>query len=303
MLTKINRSFFIITIMVLPLLNLAQSNTREQLTVTLSKPGKSFKLSVKLDKGNIKVVAYDGNNIEIEAEPLVSKAEKTAPKQNQNSNINTNTNTNINVNEKPAIAQSKSRGGKYITVAETNNSVSITPVTTSKNLTVVVKVPKTDGRFKLDIVYQGDIAVLDVVGEVEANSINGTILLSNISGSAITNLVTGDITATFKTINEKSPMAFSTFAGKLDITFPAGIKTNLKLKTDSGGLFTDFDIAEDNSKAGGKPKPGPNANANANKQPKFKLNNSGWVYGKINRGGPEIMIKNSYGNIYLRKGL
>ena len=33
----------------------------------------------------------------------------------------------------------------------------------------------------------------------------------------------------------------------------------------------------------------------------FQLKKDDWVLGKINSGGPEVMMKNMQGNIYLRK--
>jgi len=300
MIPKMYKAAFVIAILVLPLLSLAQTNSKESVTVTLSKPGKAFKLNLSLDKGNIKVLAYDGSGIEIVAEPEINKVKKAEPNQNQNNNTNTNTNTNINVHEKVTKSETKNTDGKYIIATETNNSVSIKPVSPSEVLNIVIKVPKTNGSFNFIVVYKGDVSVTDVTGEVEANTNNGSILLSNISGSAVAASLTGNIIATFKSVNEKSPMAFSSLVGKIDISFPASSKANLKLKTDNGQLLTDFDISDDNSKPDGKPEPKPNPNTI--NQPKFKLNNSGWVYGKINQGGPEIMMKNMQGNIYIRKG-
>lgn len=300
MIPKIYKAAFVIAISVLPLLSLAQAKSKESVTVTLSKPGKAFKLNLSLDKGNIKVLAYDGSGIEIVAEPEINKVKKAEPNQNQNNN--TNTNTNINVHEKVTKSETKNTDGRYIIATETNNSVSIKPVTPSKALDIVIKVPKTTGSFNLVIVYLGDIVVTDVAGEVEANSNNGSIVLSNIAGSAIAASLTGNIIATFTSVNEKSPMVFSSLVGKIDITFPASIKANLKLKTDYGQLFTDFDVLADNSKPNEKPVLKPNPHIGDPKQTKFIINNTGWIYGKINVGGPEIMMKNMQGTIYIRKG-
>ena len=166
----------------------------------------------------------------------------------------------------------------------------------------MIKVPKSGGSFNIATLSQGDISFFNVAGDVEVNTNNGSIMLINISGSAVANAVSGNISGTFSSVNIASPMAFSTLVGKIDISFPTNIKTYLKVKTDSGELFTDFDIAADKTRPDATPQPKPNPNATASGQPKFKLYNSGWVYGKINQGGPEIMMKNMQGNIYIRKG-
>lgn len=300
MITKKYIAGFVIAVLLLPLLSFAQTSSKEQLMVVLSKPGKAFNLNLSLDKGSIKVIAYEGSSIEIEAEPAINKTEKAET--NQNRNNNTNVNRNINISENAASQVNETTDGKYITAAETNNSVSIKPVTPTRALNIVIKVPKTNGSFNLVIVYSGDISVTDVAGEVEANSNNGSIVLNNIAGAAVAASLTGNIIATFRSVNEKSPMAFSSLVGKIDITFPASIKANLKLKTDNGQLFTDFDMVADNSKPDEKPELKSNPQASGPKQTKFTLSNTGWIYGKINLGGPEIMIKNMQGNIYIRKG-
>lgn len=73
----------------------AQTKTKEQLMIPLSKPDKPFKLSLDLQNGTIKVIAYDGKSISIDVEPVAEKVEKGKP--NPNQNINNNSNTNINI--------------------------------------------------------------------------------------------------------------------------------------------------------------------------------------------------------------
>ena len=37
-------------------------------------------------------------------------------------------------------------------------------------------------------------------------------------------------------------MAFTSFNGPVDVTLPATIKANLKMRSDQGEIFTDFDV-------------------------------------------------------------
>ena len=78
----------------------------------------------------------------------------------------------------------------------------------------------------------------------------------------------------------------------VDVTFPATLKANLKLKSDMGEMFTDFDMEADKS----QPKV-----SKTNQSGMYRLNMENWVYGKIGGGGPEMMMKNMHGNIYIRK--
>jgi DUF4097 and DUF4098 domain-containing protein YvlB len=87
-------------------------------------------------------------------------------------------------------------------------------------------------------------------------------------------------------------MAFSTLNGNVDITFPASLKANVKLKSDRGEIYSDFDVITE--------KHGPNVSHN-NKSGMYNLKVEDWVYGKIDGCGPEMMMKNMNGNIYIRK--
>ena len=64
------------------------------------------------------------------------------------------------------------------------------------------------------------------------------------------------------------------------------------MKSDRGDLFTDFDIDVD------KNQPKTNRTAQSGM---YRVTVEDWVSGKINGGGPEMLMKNMNGNIYVRK--
>ena len=89
-------------------------------------------------------------------------------------------------------------------------------------------------------------------------------------------------------------MSFTSLSGSIDVTLPAGAKARLKMKTNSGDIYSDFDITmepgakpvtTDDRKAGGK----------------YRVHTESTMYGAINGGGPEITLTTFSGNIYLRK--
>jgi DUF4097 and DUF4098 domain-containing protein YvlB len=108
----------------------------------------------------------------------------------------------------------------------------------------------------------------------------------------VANTVNGKVEVTFKTIDPKAPMAFSTLNGNVDVTFPASLKANVKLKSDRGDIYTDFDVVTEQHK--------PNVSRSGGSG-MISLKIEDWVYGKIDGGGPEIMMKNMNGNIYIQK--
>ena len=117
--------------------------------------------------------------------------------------------------------------------------------------------------------------------------------LENISGSAVVNTIDGHILANFNKVTPELPMAFSSIEGKIDVTFPANVKADVKMKSDNGNIFSDFDIEIDKRKT------------QVNKSDKsgaYKISLENWSNGKINGGGPEILFKTLEGNIYIRTG-
>jgi DUF4097 and DUF4098 domain-containing protein YvlB len=158
---------------------------------------------------------------------------------------------------------------------------------------IAIKVPSNLTALKLNAVNDGGITVTNVSGELEINNVNGPITVKDVSGSVVANTVNGPVVVTFKSVDGKAPMAFSTLNGDVDVTFPADLKSNLKLKTDRGGVFTDYEIAVDKSQPQVK---------KTEENHMYRLNVDSWIYGKINGGGPEMMMKTMTGSIYIRKG-
>jgi len=251
----------------------AQSDVKEQLVVPLTDPGKPGSMEVTLINGSIHVVGYSGKDIVIDA--ASSGRQRT-----QN-------------NDQPAggMRRIASNNAFDITAEEKNNAVKVHSGSLQKAVNLTIKVPQ---RFslKLHTINNGDITVENVTGELEISNINGAIELTNISGSAVAQTVNGDLKATFRDVDNKTPMAFSTLNGKVDVTFPASVKANVKLKSDMGDVYSDFDIDVDKSQ--------PKA-TRSNQSGMYRVTVDDWVYGKINSGGPEVMMKTMQGSIYVRK--
>ncbi|WP_375446563.1 DUF4097 domain-containing protein [uncultured Fibrella sp.] len=251
----------------------AQNDVKEQLVVPLTDPGKAGSLEVDLINGFIHVVGYSGKDIVIDA---------TSSARNRNQN-----------NDQTTGGMRRISGGNSfdITAEEKNNTVKVHSGSHQKAVNLTIKVPQ---RFslKLHTINNGDITVENVTGELEISNINGAIELTNISGSAVAQTVNGNLVATFRDVDNKTPMAFSTLNGKVDVTFPASVKANVKLKSDMGDLFSDFDIDVDKSQ--------PKA-TRSSQSGMYRVTIDDWVYGKINSGGPEVMMKTMQGSIYVRK--
>ena len=253
--------------------SLAQSGSTETLTVPLSSPGKPYSLKVHLVSGSIKVASYDGKDIIINVVPRNGEDEEDS-KAVEN-----------------GMKRISTHGSYEVTAKEADNNVTVNTGNPNKAIDLDLKIPQ-DVKLQIGTVNDGEVVVENVRGELEVNNVNDKITLTNISGSVVCNTVNGDVNVTFKTIDPKAPMAFSTLNGDVNVTLPADTKANLKLKSDNGDVFSDFDIELDKTPAKIDKVTEPGL---------YKIKKDDWVFGKINGGGPEMMMRNMQGNIYVKK--
>lgn len=243
----------------------------EKIVVELSQPGKPYTVELNLVHGSIHVVKSSGKELIVEAGS--GKAQTAAAVQ------------------KDGMRKISSGSSFNISVKEASNKVQINTGIPVHTLNITLHVPD-NGSFKLRTVNNGDIKVDHVGGEFELSNVNGGVILNKISGSAVVNTTNGGITATFTQITPDTPMAFSTLNGRIDLSFPATFKGNIKAKTDQGDVFSDFEIGflKDEPKV-----------VRTNEKGYSKIEASHWVTGTLNGGGPEVMMKTVNGSIFIRK--
>lgn len=264
-------AFTAFTVISAPLL--AQGDLKEQLSIPLSDPGKPGTLKVHLIRGSIRVTGYNGNQVVIDATTKhPDKPEK--PRENVE-----------------GMKRISKNGAMDISATEENNVVNVSSKLFNSHMELNIKVPM---KFSLNVgtINEGDVLVENVDGVLEITNVNGDIRLTNVSGSAVANTVNGLLKVNFKTVDTKSPMAFSTLNGNVDVTLPPTAKFDVKLKSDQGEIYSDFDVDVDKGL--------PQATKTA-KDGMYKVSIEDWVKGKVNGGGSEIMMKNMNGNIFLRK--
>ena len=141
----------------------------------------------------------------------------------------------------------------------------------------------------------GGIKVDRVEGEIDVNNINGSVTLTGVSGAVLAHALNGKVTATFAKVDAQKSMSFSSMNGAIDVTFPPDVKANVRMKTEHGEIYTDFDLTitpEANK---------PAVEDNRDKKGKYKVRIDRSIVGTINGGGPEIQFKNFNGPIYIRK--
>ena len=238
-------------------------------TIPLSDPGRAGELSVELVRGSITVQGYQGREVIIQTDGPDRK------------------------NKEPETRDGMRRitsQGFDLEATEDNNRVRVKVRTPNKQVNLMIQVP-TNFSVSARTVNNGHLRVENVAGEVEANNVNGSIYLENLSGSAVANTVNGRLEASFDKVTPDTPMAFTSLNGDVDVTFPAGTKMTVKMKTLNGEIYTDFDLTI--SRSGNVDK------SDRNGIYRVKINNE--ITGDINGGGPTVQLKNHNGNIYVRK--
>lgn len=169
-----------------------------------------------------------------------------------------------------------------VTVEESGNTISIRGSNGGVNLTVPVEC-----SLKLATVNSGGITVEGVAGDIDANSLNGSIDLRDVSGAVVAHSLNGKVVVSLSKVPEGKPMSFSTLNGAVDVTLPADVKADVKMKSDNGEIWTDFDIQLSATRA---------ADGRRGRMRFDKL-----MTGKINGGGAELQFTTLNGSIHIRK--
>lgn len=250
----------------------------EHLVVPLSDAAKPAVLEVSLVMGSIKVTGGATREVVIEA---TSRAEdedarrKDKDLPGDRSGMRRIPNTAIGLEAE-----------------EQGNKVSISAESWARAVDLEIQVP-AGSSVSLSTVNDGDIEVRNIDGEVEVNNTNGEIRVTNVRGPVSANTVNGDVTVVFSSAMASAPMAFSTLNGDVDVTFPAGLKATVRLQSDNGEIYSDFDVAVTTESLKGP--------ESKKEKGRYHIVVSREMIGEINGGGPEILFKTFNGDVLLRR--
>lgn len=241
-----------------------------ELTVPFSNPNAKGKVKIDLRKGSIDVVGTDRKDVLV-------KYSSRAKEQN---------------NEKTSDGLKRISGAAMdLEISEKNNFIDIESDSWSNGVDLKIEVPR-NVDLHVETYNDGYIFISNIEGEIVADNYNGKITADKISGSLVADTYNGEIKVTFEKITPDTPMAFTTYNGDVDLTLPSGFKASMKMKSNRGEIFSGFDF---NVK---KTEP---VTKSEKKSGTYKVYLDDWVRADINGGGPEFMIKNYNGDIYLRK--
>jgi hypothetical protein len=134
----------------------------------------------------------------------------------------------------------------------------------------------------------GRVSVRGVSGQLEIVNSNAGIVLDRVGGTVLASTSNGPIEATLQSIDSALPMSFLTSNGRIDLTFPASVKANLRMESDTGPITADLPLA----RIGGEPI-------------ERKIMRGGRLrtimHGAVNGGGPDIDVRTENAPIVIRQ--
>lgn len=253
----------------------AQDGPVDRLSVSFSDPSRRANLRASLINGSITVKGYDGDKVTIEARVRTRQYSKKKSSAGSGGL------------QRLAIVSTG------LTVEEENNRMTISAASHRRTIDLTIQVPRRTS-LRLSTVNSGNILVENIRGELELNNTNGSIEAYHISGSVVCNTTNGKVQVTFDRVEPEKPMSFVSFNGKVDVTLPEDIQCDVKMKSEQGEIYSDFEIEledrprlvqEDSRRRGGK----------------YKVRVESAMYGTINGGGPEFHFSTYNGSIYIRQ--
>lgn len=265
----------------------AQQN-EEEFKLSFSNPDEPGFIQLEFFQGNINIEGYAGKEVILKT--LQAKHEHMYTEIPVIPEVNHDVEKKNEEISKEGLKKIKSSSFD-VNIVEDGNKIIIKSGSPINYQNYEIKVPY-NCSFRISTV-NGNISVKDIKGELELNTVNGEVNLAKIAGSAVASTVNGTIKVGFKEVAPDSPMAFSTINSPIDVTLPSNTKATLKMKTERGDIYSNFDmdIKEQQEKS--------------HKESGHDFTETSWTQwttGKINGGGPELVFKSLHGDIHVRKG-
>ena len=178
-------------------------------------------------------------------------------------------------------------------ISEEGNRVKVSSDNPNRHISFEIEAP-VRSNLKLHTVNSGSILVENIDGELEVSNVNGSITLNGIGGSVTAGTTNGSVRATMTRVTAERTMAFTSHNGAVDVTLPSSTKANLRMRSDNGDVYSDFDV----QLAASQPVVQESRGANG----RYRISRNRSIVGAINGGGPEFELRTFNSNVYVRRG-
>ena len=246
---------------------------QDKINVPLSNASQPVTIKATLMSGNITVTAVNGPEVVVTATDIRGNRKKA--------------------NEEIPPGMKLIGGRQPLDIQEDHNVITIQSGSPFGGGDLTIQTP-VNTSLQIKTMNGRSVTITGVNGDQEIETTNGTIQMTNISGSVVAHAVNGGVNVNLDRVSSK-PMSFTSLNGKVDVTLPADTKARLRLKSDNGSIYSDFDVKmepdaskpviEDSRNIGGR----------------YRIRVDRAVTGTINGGGPEYTFQTMNGNILIHK--
>jgi hypothetical protein len=155
-----------------------------------------------------------------------------------------------------------------------------------------VKVPaRTD--LVLATVIDGDIDVRGIEGVFDVRNVTNPVRLVNAAGSGDAESVAGGVTVAFRR-HPDGPCAFKSVSGDVEVDFPGEASADFRFKTMTGEVYSDFEVTRLAQAA-------PVREDRPDREGGFVYRSDGFNGVRAGKGGPEIKLETLSGDILIAK--
>jgi hypothetical protein len=179
-------------------------------------------------------------------------------------------------------------------ISEESNRVRVSSDNPNRAISFEIEAPSRT-NLKLVTVNGGEIFVENIDGELHIRNTNGGITLNRVAGSVMAGTTNGNVRATMTHVTAERDMAFTSFNGTVDVTLPPTTKANLRLRSDNGDVYSDFEVQLAPS--------APLVQESRSSKGRYRISRNRTIVGAINGGGPEFELRTFNSNVYVRKGI
>lgn len=251
----------------------AQQASGDQVTVPLSDPSKPALIDVSLVSGSITVRGTNRKDVLVSSRPETERPSRRSDP------------------DASGLRRIPQSAGFRIT--EDANRVHLSADSPNRGVSFEIQAP-AKSNLKLHTVNGGEIVVENIEGDIDVSNVNGGISLTNVAGTVNAGTTNGDVRATLTRVTEQKEMAFTSLNGKVDVTLPPATKANLRMRSNNGDVYSDFDVQLAPQAA--------SVQENRDGNGRYRIDRNRSIVGTINGGGPQFELRTFNSNVYVRKG-
>src|SRR5688572_21927221 len=255
----------------------ARQQAADQVSVPLSDPSRPALIDVSLVQGSITVRGANRKDVLVTARPETDRPSRRY--------------------DPDATGMRRIPQTAGFRISEVSNRVKISSDSPNRSISFEIEAPLR-ANLKLHAVNGGEIVVENIEGELDVSNVNGGITLTGVGGSVNAGTTNGSVRATITRVTAERQMAFTSLNGTVDVTLPPTTKANLRLRSDNGDVYSDFDV----QLASPAPLSQENSQESRGRNGRYRISRNRSIVGAINGGGPEFELRTFNSNVYVRKG-